>query len=246
MNEDPVDRAFILGDFIITDPFRNIYRKRRDDTSDFFYTYTDYFQYLQYLNIIWNRIKEEYKTVGIFHRKSLELTSKYNELSEEERFELNSVDIHEFNMLTVIECDIEAFVLFVRRFLDKVAKLIEQLIVLRPGREVGSSFSDHRKYFIDNETHSPIYSKLLREDTNWYEQDLLIWRDKIFVHGKTLNTGSSVSPTRGIELRKAIGVYRISEKDKATFLRIKRKYEERHTGLKITENPFMMIDEFRE
>jgi hypothetical protein len=62
------------------------------------------------------------------------------------------------------------------------------------------------------------------------------------VHGKTLNTGALISPTQGIQLRKAKGVYHIS----ARFRAIKNKYENRYQDLKITENPFMMIDEFRE
>lgn len=61
-----------------------------------------------------------------------------------------------------------------------------------------------------------------------------------------MNTGTVVSPTRGIVLRKAIGVYRLKEKDKATFLTMKKKYEERYTELKITENSFEMINDFRD
>ncbi len=91
-----------------------------------------------------------------------------------------------------------------------------------------------------------ITQPILGEETNWYEQDLLIWRDGIFVHGKTLNTGALITSTRGIQLRKAIGIFHISEKDKKRFVKIKEKYENRHADLKITENPFMMIDEFRE
>lgn len=66
------------------------------------------------------------------------------------------------------------------------------------------------------------------------------------MHGKTLNTAPSISLIKGIELRKVIGVHRFREKDKIKFLKIKKKYEQRYPDLKVTENPFMMIDEYRE
>ena len=74
----------------------------------------------------------------------------------------------------------------------------------------------------------------------------MIWRDGVFVHGKTLNTGSILSISEGIRFRKAIGVYRLFRTDEAKFLEIRRKYEERYPDLKITKNPFMMIDNFRD
>lgn len=237
--------VLVLEDFIVRDPFQNIYQRKKDGEPHFFYVHTDYLQYLQYLNIIWNRLREEYKTIAIYHRKSLELLSKH-ELSDEQNLALNNVNMQTVNTLRFVQCDIETFILFTRRFLDKVAKLVESVVILKPPGQIGNSFSDHKTFFIDNEMYNPTYSRLLREETNWYEQDLLIWRDGIFVHGKTLNTGALISSTRGIQLRKAIGVYQISEKDKKRFVKIKEKYENRYRDLKITENPFMMIDEFRE
>jgi hypothetical protein len=50
--------SFELEDFILDDPFHEIYMRKRDEESDFFYIHTDYFQYLQYMNITWNRIKK--------------------------------------------------------------------------------------------------------------------------------------------------------------------------------------------
>lgn len=44
--------AFELEDFIVEDPFYQIYLRKRDEESDFFYIHRDYSQYLQYLNIM--------------------------------------------------------------------------------------------------------------------------------------------------------------------------------------------------
>jgi hypothetical protein len=165
MVED-VDGAFILGDFITKDPFYNIYLQKRDDRSGFFYVYTDYNQYLQYLNIIWKRIKEEYKTIGLYHRKSFELLANQKGDNPSNQDAIGNVDTQILNMLSVLECDIEAFILFARRFLDKVAKLIESLIIIKKGTQVGNSFSAHRKFFIINKGYNPSYSNLLSEETN--------------------------------------------------------------------------------
>ena len=56
------DQAFTLDEFLKVDRFYQIYLKRRDKESDFFYIYTDYLEYLQYLNIIWDRIRKECAT----------------------------------------------------------------------------------------------------------------------------------------------------------------------------------------
>jgi hypothetical protein len=199
------------------------------------------------MNITWNRIKENYKSIGINFREEMNLLSKPREedLSEEEKAHYSLLATKALNMLTILGCDIEAFILFARRFLDKVGKLVEFLIKLDSGTYVSNSFSKHRQFFINNPKYNPSYSNYLRLGTNWYEQDLLIWRDGIFVHGKTLNSAPLISLTNGIEFRKVIGVYRFREKDKVKFLRIKKKYENRYPDMIITENPFMMIDEFR-
>jgi hypothetical protein len=236
--EDP----FELDDFIVKDPFYQIYLNKRDE-SNFFYIHSDYSDYMQYLNIIWSRIKETYRSIGIIYRQEMDLVSKQTreKLSEEEIIKLETLATHEHNQLPILGCDIETFILFARRFLDKVGKLVEALIILKPGTYVKNSFTKHKSFFIDNSNYNENYSRLLKEQTSWYEQDLLIWRDGIFVHGKTLNTGWVLSLSEGILIRKAIGVYQISIKDTVKFLEIRGRYPD----LKITENPFMMIDNFR-
>jgi hypothetical protein len=238
-------QAFTLEEFLKDDPFHLIYVKRRDEESDFFYVHTDYLDYLRYLNIIWDRIRKEYQSIVRYHQRSLSLISN-RDLSQEENIQLRSIILNRSNLLTILECDIESFVLFARRFLDKVGKLVEYLIKLEVGRHIENSFTKHREFFIDNEKYNLQYSRLLREETNWYLQDLSMWRDGIFVHGKTLNTGSSVSATGDIILRKAIGVYRLQEKDRIKFMKISKKYIEKYPHIKITKNPYTMIDEFRE
>lgn len=171
------NHVFELEAFIANDPFYQIYLRKRNEDSDFFYIHTDYFQYLQYLNIIWNRIREEYRTIGIYYRQEMDLLSKdrRENLSREETHRFNLLATNQSNVLTILSCDIEAFILFASRFMDKVGRLVESLVKLDSGIEVGNSFSDHRIFFINNTKYNPDYSSLLIKETNWYEQDLLIW-----------------------------------------------------------------------
>ena len=67
--------AFELEDFIVEDLFFQIYLRKRDEEPDFFYIPRDFFQYLQYLNIIWNRIKESHRTIGIYYYREMDLLS---------------------------------------------------------------------------------------------------------------------------------------------------------------------------
>jgi hypothetical protein len=48
----------------------------------------------------------------------------------------------------------------------------------------------------------------------------------------------------GIQYRKSIDIHEIREKDQIKFREIKKKYEGQYPDLKITDNPFMMIEEF--
>ena len=156
--------AFELEDFIVEDPFYQIYLRKRDEESDFFYIHRDYSQYLQYLNIIWNRIKESHRTIGIYYYQEMDLLSKQTSknLSEDEEVKLKSLTTNRHDMLSVLSCDIEAFILFSRRFMDKVGKLVESLIKLDSGLHIANSFSKHKEFFINNIKYNPDYSKSAR------------------------------------------------------------------------------------
>lgn len=118
--------------------------------NHFFYIHRDYFQYLQYLNIIWNRIRESHRTIGIYYYQEMDLLSKQTSknLSENEKVKLKSLTTNRHDLLSVLSCDIEAFILFSRRFMDKVGKLVESLNKLDSRLHVENSFSKHKKFFM--------------------------------------------------------------------------------------------------
>lgn len=118
-----------LDDFLTKGPFHDIYLRKKDEDSNFYYTYVDYHQYLQYLGIIWKRIKDE-------HNASMEYNLQINNLltsRQENSVEYRQIVMKSKETLDILECDIETFVVFARRFLDKVGKMVVKLTQLPPG-----------------------------------------------------------------------------------------------------------------
>ena len=162
----------------------------------------DYHHYLEYLWIIWRRIRDEYSAAMDYHSQTNDLWSSGQENSNQYRI----ISVKRFNMLTILQCDMEAFIIFARIFLDKVGKLVERLIELPLGTTIRNSFTDHRKYFIKHSNINPLYSQLLKDETNWYEQDLLLWRDKILTRLSVLI--SSLFLVRYILCTKCFNIFR--------------------------------------
>src|SRR5918995_627198 len=100
----------------------------------------DYHHYLEYLWIIWRRIRDEYGAAMDYHSQTNDLWSSGQENSNQYRI----ISVKRFNMLTILQCDMEAFIIFARIFLDKVGKLVERLIELPLGTTIRNSFTDHR------------------------------------------------------------------------------------------------------
>jgi hypothetical protein len=130
---------FALKDFFRLDPFNEIYLRKREDT-DFFNTYMDYRQYLEYLAIIWQRIKNESKEIGVYHAEQLKLVDTYEQHPEKWR----SLVSNEQRMLTMLQCDVETFIMFSRIFMNKVAEVIEQLIKIPRGKQPREGFTKHK------------------------------------------------------------------------------------------------------
>jgi hypothetical protein len=131
------------------------YILKRNRDSNFFYVYMDYYDYLQYLRIVWKRITEEYTTSLDYHSQQSNLLSTKQGISHEYHLIFNKSK----EISTILQCDIETFMMFARRFLDKLAKLIEEFITLPPGTFIKNSFTEHRKFFIKNSHLHHMYTQ---------------------------------------------------------------------------------------
>jgi hypothetical protein len=227
-----VDDVFTLKDFFQHDPFHR--------TSGTITAFSNYSGYLQSLGIIWQRIKDGSRAVGDCHAQVNKILSSEKQHTDESV----SLEMKELGLLKVLEVDIETFILFARRFMDMVAKLIEEHIAPPKGMILEEDgFTEHKALFTKEHSINPIYSKFLEDKTYWYEQELQMYRNKIFVHGKPLKTLPKVSPHSGISFIKVAGLTPLEGDNKRTILKIKRDYERHYSDLHISENPYEVMNE---
>jgi hypothetical protein len=226
---------FVLKDHFKANPLYEIYSKRRTDTR-FFNAHSDYQQYLKYLAIIWHRIQNECNEIGEYHAEESKIAPEEH---SEKWIALNN---EQTRVLTMCQCDFETFIMFARRFMDKIGKLIELLIECPKGKHPPKDFTHHKKWFI--KYSDSIYSKFLKNKTHWYERDLLLLRDKVISHGGTLTSGAIVSPRTGVGFRKSYGISPLQGEHKEEFLSLKGDYEKRYSDLVIPENDYQMLNHF--
>jgi len=199
------------------DPLWVLHDKHGDDV---FYMHGIYYDYYQYLRIIYNRLENDYsdyklglaRAAEIFRASSKsDIGSKMLPITEKQAIFAKS-----------IQRDTESFILFMRILLDKVAVLVELLMNINR-HSLHSSFTDHKKYFMTNRNHNPEYSRLL-DDTHWYDQYFLVIRDKVLEHGKQWH--SWLKPTDNdlihILMGKEYGL--LKAKDQSELERIVSKY----------------------
>jgi hypothetical protein len=227
--------TFELKDFFQEDPLRVIFSKRKQDTH-FFNAYTDYLQDFVSLRIAWQRIKQGCRDVGDIHALIGEVTE-----SEKRNDEAVSLFGREYGLMTILQTDVRTFIDVARTIMNKLAKLIEKLLGLSLDKGPKVSFTDHKKLLPANHPNiHPAYLDLLKNRTYWYEQDLLLLRDKIFVHGNTFVTTWQVYQYDGIKIIKRSVFEPLDEQHKKVLLEIKMGYP----TITITDNAWGMLDEF--
>ena len=137
--------------------------------------------------------------------------------------------------------NVRTFIGVARTIMNKLAKLIEKLLGLSPGKGPKISFTDHKKLLpVDHPNIHRAYLDFLQNRTYWYEQDLLLLRDKIFVHGNTFVTSWQVSQEGGIKIIKRSVLGPLDERHNKVLLEIKVGYP----TITITDNEWSMLDEF--
>ena len=182
-------------------------------------------------------MRNESKEIGAYHAELLKMS--FEENSEQWR----SLTIKGDRTQTIMQLDFESFIMFSRIFMDKVAKLIEQMIKSSNGKN-SENFGQHKEWIKEHKEIHPEYSKYLEEKTYWYERDLRLYRNKVVVHSGTLTSGTSVSVHTGVGFIRSVGVSPLRGENKETFLIIKREYEKRDPRLKILENDYEMLTDF--
>jgi hypothetical protein len=160
------------------DPLWVLHDKHGDDV---FYMHGIYYDYYQYLQIIYDRLENDYSDykLGLTRAADIFKASSKSGMGSQ----MLPVVEKQATIAKSIQLDNESFILFMRILLDKVAVLVELLINHPSKHSLHHSFSDHKKYFMINRDYNPRYSCLL-DETYWYDQYFLVLRDKVLQHGK--------------------------------------------------------------
>lgn len=239
-----MEPAFVLGDFVSSDPLYSIYQ-RKDGRTNFFYEYEDYFQYLKYLMAIWERLREDYRNYGIHNKYSDKLIESQGKHSEE--------DVKKWQKYgragLLLQLDSECFITFARILMDKVAKVVECFVELPKGADVGDTFPKHKQFFTkpENFSYNPAYSKLLKNEITWYDQNLSPSRNKMIVHGRVFGSGIFVSPKKGVWPMKIKGVFEISSENVEKLLSLKQKYATKYPELQyVGDNSWKILQYLKE
>ena len=224
MSRSEEHKPFELKDFFHENPLREIYSKGRGD-GYFANAYIDFSQDFETLRISWRRIRQGCKDIG-------ELDTRIRTIQSNEMRIDDVALLH--GLINILQSDIRAFVDIVRTIMDKMTKLIEKLLGLSPGKGQKVSFTDHKKRLpVHHPNIHPTYLDFLQNRTYWYEQELLLLRDKVYAHGNTFITPWQVSLDGGIKIIKRSDFGGLEGKNKTVYLDIKNKYEKRYSNLRI-------------
>ena len=221
-----IDKKLLQQSFNPLKPICENPLQQRDRTHE----YRGFEDYLKYLKILGNRIIDDYERVLLYRNKN-KIKSTMPILSGWEE-------------IYMLQLDIESFVVFSRILLNRVGLLVEDLLYLRRQDERANSFSDHKKWCLDNAKSHSKYVRLLRK-MNWYDQNLSFMRDKIIEHGGIL-AGSMRNLPNSIQYRrinKDLGL--LSTRDTIFMENLIAKYGKSNAKIKsIKSNPAIMFDQF--
>jgi hypothetical protein len=231
--------AFELKDLFRVNPFHKIYSKGGGDRH-FSNAYVDFSQDFETVRIAWQRIKQGCNEIGEIY--TMVGTVPSNETQNDEDA---SLLYREGALMNILQTDVRTFIDIARTLMDKLAKLIEKLLGLSSTKGPRVSFTDHKKCLpLHHPNIHPTYLDYLQNRTYWYEQELLLLRDKIYAHGNTFITSWQVSIDGGIKIIKKSGYGGLEGQSKAVFLDIKGKYEMGCPNLRVIDREYETPDEF--
>jgi hypothetical protein len=207
----------------------------------------DYLTYLDYLRIIWKRLNESYSN---YRKNKHFLNSYFNKITNESIGEFTPSDksfylaqIKEYEITKILALDTESFVFFSRIFLNKVATVLNYLLCPDSYKTISNDFKAHKKYFLNNDSINKDYTNLLSKVYLWYDQYLVLYRNKVIQHSSTLNNTYLSTFEGDIQLGKMVGVREIPKDDIKKLKDIKNKLENKFKDFKITDNQAIMLDE---
>jgi hypothetical protein len=247
-----------LEGFRWSNPLKKLQKEKENSACPAFYNiYLDYEDYLVFLAIIWDRLREDYRKFNEYSDFHDKISEKAKSLPEWSLYRLSPDEVQEsFNLNhweSKLMLDYESFIIFSRILMDKLAKVAQCVINAGQNSIPTESFTHHKKFFLKSEnipfTLNEKYAKIIREETEWYDLSLAAIRDKIVAHGNArmrsipyyLRELRNIRPyTRPTKMVRLISF--TEENDK--IIEIKKKYEPGYPDLKNIFNLWEVLDYF--
>jgi hypothetical protein len=183
-----------------------------------------YHHYYECLQIIQERLKQDYNDYDLGLDHAARIFKMKDKSKRNSELLLNSEGLSTIGKS--IQLDSESYILFVRILLDKVGLLVE-LVLNNPNKySLHQSFTKHKEYFIKNRQYNSKYSKLL-EEMYWYDQYLLLIRDKVVQHGRVRHAWLKPDE-KPVHLLMGENFGLLSDKRKAELVTIVEKYAPRY------------------
>jgi len=156
--------------------------------------------YIRYILAIWFRYVlelEQYMNYRKQWNDSRNRSPGIYEMSPED-WELYH---HQNVLMTQLQLDYESFIIFARILMDKSVAIAK--LLLDDNRIPIKSFNDHKDFFL-RPSNIPYhlndeYGRLVREQTDWFDNCLKPTRDKVMVHSNVPWTGTHESSEGGIQ-----------------------------------------------
>lgn len=193
-----------LREFKWTDPLGSICGKCTEMQGN---KYTNailaYDSYFRHLLAIWARYTSEIQEYLICRDTWTKIAPEFTgirDLSPEE-WDLYRI---EGTLMRLLQLDYESFVIFAKTLMDKTCTIAG--LLLNDRNIPTQSFTDHKKFFVKSQNNPYItnetYGKLIREETDWFDNCLVVSRDKIMVHSGIPWGGVGISAKDGIRVSK--------------------------------------------
>ena len=140
--------------------------------------------------------------------------------------------------------DHESFIIYARTFMDNIAQVAKFLV----NHHLPDSFSNHRKWYINNTKYNNLnlnleYSKLIKKHSNWFDLNLKFSRDKFIIHTDSKMIIGGISHNSQNITFSSVKKLTSSADDHKSLLELKTKYENIIPNL-IDINNFWELYEF--
>lgn len=207
--------------------------------------YRSYRRTLEYLRLIYSRIKVDNKLHVSYNEASERLLGAPSapsptklDLLIEKRWKEQGVCLY---------LDLDDFFIHSNILMDKVARIASVFLKIHPPRK----FSDHRK-FLRREQNIPFrkdedYARYIRENTSWFESDLKDVRDDLVIHeGAFWAVGTSWGK-KGLLSVSKMSPFEVKKRQLNVLRGLRKKYWKILHGIdKVEDNLWVLLQFFEQ